>query len=155
MRKNFYLFFLVWKMCETKVPFLCIWISKFFKVRWNNGILIKLFIILQRLIAELNKEQDAFIAAKPSEKGEAVAPWVGAPNEDALRDECLALSTVSNFHFMQFNYQFFFWIVVPFSNYCIVNFHVELLCFLWKNVWKKLKCLLLLPRVEDNYFCTG
>ncbi|XP_051163129.1 synapse-associated protein of 47 kDa isoform X2 [Leptopilina boulardi] len=46
-----------------------------------------------RLIAELNKEQDAFIAAKPSEKGEAVAPWVGAPNEDALRDECLALST--------------------------------------------------------------
>lgn len=50
----------------------------------------------QRLIAELNKEQDAFIAGKPGEKGEAVAPWVGAPNEDALREECLALSTVSN-----------------------------------------------------------
>lgn len=51
----------------------------------------------QRLIAELNKEQEAFIAGKSSEKGEAVAPWIGAPNEDALREECLALSTVSNF----------------------------------------------------------
>lgn len=49
----------------------------------------------QRLIAELNKEQDAFIAGKTNEKGEAVAPWIGAPNEDALREECLALSTVS------------------------------------------------------------
>ncbi|KAK0167864.1 hypothetical protein PV327_001719 [Microctonus hyperodae] len=47
----------------------------------------------KRLIAELNKEQEAFIAGKPTEKGEAVAPWVGAPNEDALREECLALST--------------------------------------------------------------
>ncbi|XP_043281514.1 synapse-associated protein of 47 kDa isoform X4 [Venturia canescens] len=47
----------------------------------------------QRIIAELNKEQEAFIAGKQNEKGEAVAPWVGAPNEDALREECLALST--------------------------------------------------------------
>ncbi|OXU28204.1 hypothetical protein TSAR_008337, partial [Trichomalopsis sarcophagae] len=46
-----------------------------------------------RLIADLNKEQEAFIAGKPGEKGEAVAPWIGAPNEDALREECLALST--------------------------------------------------------------
>ncbi|XP_014296075.1 synapse-associated protein of 47 kDa isoform X4 [Microplitis demolitor] len=46
-----------------------------------------------RMIAELNKEQDAFIAGKNNEKGEAVAPWVGAPNEDVLREECLALST--------------------------------------------------------------
>lgn len=47
-----------------------------------------------RLIAELNKEQEAFIASKQTgEKVEAVAPWVGAPNEDALREECLSLST--------------------------------------------------------------
>ncbi|XP_032454515.1 synapse-associated protein of 47 kDa isoform X8 [Nasonia vitripennis] len=46
-----------------------------------------------RLIADLNKEQEAFIAGKSGEKGEAVAPWIGAPNEDALREECLALST--------------------------------------------------------------
>lgn len=56
----------------------------------------RLLILLQKLIAELNKEQEAFIAGKPTEKGEAVAPWVGAPNEDALREECLSLSTVSN-----------------------------------------------------------
>ncbi|CAD1479250.1 unnamed protein product [Heterotrigona itama] len=47
---------------------------------------------LQRLVAELNKEQEAFIASKSTEKGEAVAPWVGAPNEDVLREECLSLS---------------------------------------------------------------
>ncbi|KAG5333065.1 SAP47 protein, partial [Acromyrmex heyeri] len=51
-------------------------------------------VIYARLIAELNKEQEAFIASKQAgEKGEAVAPWVGAPNEDALREECLSLST--------------------------------------------------------------
>lgn len=53
------------------------------------------------MIAELNKEQDAFIAGKNNEKGEAVAPWIGAPNEDALREECLALSTVSNTIYQQ------------------------------------------------------
>ncbi|XP_015599553.1 synapse-associated protein of 47 kDa isoform X2 [Cephus cinctus] len=47
----------------------------------------------QSLLGEFNKEQEAFIAGKQNEKGEAVAPWVGAPNEDALREECLALST--------------------------------------------------------------
>lgn len=52
--------------------------------------------LFQRLVAELNKEQEAFIANKHTEKGEAVAPWVGAPNEDILREECLSLSTVSN-----------------------------------------------------------
>ncbi|OAD55431.1 Synapse-associated protein of 47 kDa [Eufriesea mexicana] len=53
----------------------------------------------ERLVAELNKEQEAFIANKHTEKGEAVAPWVGAPNEDILREECLSLSTVSNSSF--------------------------------------------------------
>lgn len=47
----------------------------------------------------MNKEQEAFIAGKPGGKGEATAPWVGAPNEDALREECLALSTVSKEYF--------------------------------------------------------
>nr|KAF7416653.1 hypothetical protein H0235_011184 [Vespula pensylvanica] len=49
--------------------------------------------LAERLIAELNKEQEAFIASKQDGKGEAVAPWVGAPNEDVLREECLSLST--------------------------------------------------------------
>lgn len=56
--------------------------------------------LFQRLIAELNKEQEAFIASKQAgEKVEAVPPWVGAPNEDALREECLSLSTVIVFLF--------------------------------------------------------
>lgn len=55
--------------------------------------------VLQRLVAELNREQEAFIANKHTEKGEAVAPWVGAPNEDILREECLSLSMVSNSSF--------------------------------------------------------
>lgn len=57
--------------------------------------------MFQRLIAELNKEQEAFIASKQAgEKVEAVAPWVGAPNEDALREECLSLSTVIIFFYL-------------------------------------------------------
>ncbi|XP_058793929.1 synapse-associated protein of 47 kDa isoform X3 [Phymastichus coffea] len=57
------------------------------------GAKIKKTVEENRLIAELNKEQEAFIAGKGGEKGEAVPPWVGAPDEDALREECLALST--------------------------------------------------------------
>ena len=54
-----------------------------------------IFCNLQRLISDLNKEQEAFIAGNKTEKGEAVPPWVGSPNEEALKEECLALSTVS------------------------------------------------------------
>lgn len=61
-----------------------------------SACLIEELIVLQRLVAELNKEQEALIASKHTEKGEAVAPWVGAPNEDVLREECLSLTTVSN-----------------------------------------------------------
>lgn len=82
---NFYFF--------SKIPILYYWHRFYFKKMWN-------FAKFQRLIAELNKEQEAFIASKQTgEKGEAVAPWVGAPNEDALREECLSLSTVSDFRF--------------------------------------------------------
>ncbi|XP_054000430.1 synapse-associated protein 1 isoform X2 [Hylaeus anthracinus] len=57
------------------------------------GVKIKKTVEENRLVAELNKEQEAFIANRHTEKGEAVAPWVGAPNEDVLREECLSLST--------------------------------------------------------------
>ncbi|XP_049885678.1 synapse-associated protein of 47 kDa isoform X2 [Pectinophora gossypiella] len=46
------------------------------------------------ILGEFNREQDAFI--KGQEKGggaAAVAPWIGAPNEAALKEECLSLST--------------------------------------------------------------
>jgi len=67
---------------------------------------MKINSLFQRLIAELNKEQEAFIASKQTgEKGEAVAPWVGAPNEDALREECLSLSTVIMFFILFLSYE--------------------------------------------------
>lgn len=46
------------------------------------------------ILGEFNREQDAFI--KGQEKagaGSAIAPWIGAPNEAALKEECLSLST--------------------------------------------------------------
>ncbi|XP_063995043.1 synapse-associated protein of 47 kDa isoform X1 [Diachasmimorpha longicaudata] len=68
-------------------------VNKAGKTVVEASVKIKKSVEENKLIAELNKEQEAFIAGKTNEKGEAVAPWVGAPNEDALREECLALST--------------------------------------------------------------
>ncbi|XP_076237637.1 synapse-associated protein 47kD isoform X2 [Calliopsis andreniformis] len=68
-------------------------VNKAGKTVVEAGVKIKKTVEENRLVAELNKEQEAFIANKHTEKGEAVAPWVGAPNEDVLREECLSLST--------------------------------------------------------------
>ncbi|XP_043252791.1 synapse-associated protein of 47 kDa isoform X2 [Colletes gigas] len=68
-------------------------VNKASKTVVEAGAKIKKTVEENRLVAELNKEQDNFIASKHTEKGEAVAPWVGAPNEDLLREECLSLST--------------------------------------------------------------
>ena len=54
--------------------------------------------LVQPLLAEFNKEQEAFIRAKGGKPGQAVAPWVGYPQEEALKEEILALSTVSHMH---------------------------------------------------------
>ncbi|KAK4319451.1 hypothetical protein Pmani_009616 [Petrolisthes manimaculis] len=45
------------------------------------------------LLSEFNKEQEAFIKARGGKGGEALAPWVGYPDEDSLKEEILALST--------------------------------------------------------------
>ncbi|XP_034836081.1 synapse-associated protein of 47 kDa isoform X2 [Maniola hyperantus] len=45
------------------------------------------------ILGEFNREQDAFIKGQAGGGGAAVAPWVGAPNEAALKEECLSLST--------------------------------------------------------------
>ncbi|XP_035720258.1 synapse-associated protein of 47 kDa-like isoform X5 [Vespa mandarinia] len=68
-------------------------VNKAGKTVVEASVKIKKTVEENRLIAELNKEQEAFIASKQNGKGEAVAPWVGAPNEDVLREECLSLST--------------------------------------------------------------
>ncbi|XP_054270717.1 synapse-associated protein of 47 kDa-like isoform X4 [Macrosteles quadrilineatus] len=45
------------------------------------------------LLGEFNKEQEAFIKEKQGKGGEtAVPPWVGYPNQESLKEECLALS---------------------------------------------------------------
>lgn len=51
--------------------------------------------LLQTLLSEFNKEQEAFIKAKGGKGGEALPPWVGYPDEEGLKEEILALSTVS------------------------------------------------------------
>lgn len=51
--------------------------------------------LLQNLLGDFNKEQEAFIKDKNSKGSEAaVPPWVGCPNEESLKEECLSLSTV-------------------------------------------------------------
>ncbi|CAH0731292.1 unnamed protein product, partial [Brenthis ino] len=45
------------------------------------------------ILGEFNREQDAFIKGQDKGNGAAVPPWVGAPNEAALKEECLSLST--------------------------------------------------------------
>lgn len=55
------------------------------------------FSYLQSILGEFNREQDAFIKGQERGGGAATAPWLGAPNEAALKEECLSLSTVSSF----------------------------------------------------------
>lgn len=45
------------------------------------------------ILGEFNREQDAFIKGQDKGNGATAPPWVGAPNEAALKEECLSLST--------------------------------------------------------------
>ncbi|XP_045517169.1 synapse-associated protein of 47 kDa isoform X4 [Pieris brassicae] len=45
------------------------------------------------ILGEFNREQDAFIKGQEKEGGAATAPWVGAPNDASLKEECMSLST--------------------------------------------------------------
>ena len=45
------------------------------------------------MLTEFNKENEAFINSKKS-PSEAVAPWVGYADEETLKEQILALSTV-------------------------------------------------------------
>ncbi|XP_072933086.1 synapse-associated protein of 47 kDa isoform X2 [Epargyreus clarus] len=57
------------------------------------GAKIKKTVEENSLLGELNREQDAFIKGQGGPGAAAVPPWVGAPNEAALKEECLSLST--------------------------------------------------------------
>lgn len=58
------------------------------------GAKIKKTVEENNLLGDFNKEQEAFIKDKNSKGAEAaVPPWVGCPNEESLKEECLSLST--------------------------------------------------------------
>lgn len=55
-----------------------------------------LYICPQSILGEFNREQSEFIKGQEGRGGSAaVAPWIGAHNEAALKEECLSLSVVS------------------------------------------------------------
>ncbi|XP_019880360.1 synapse-associated protein of 47 kDa isoform X3 [Aethina tumida] len=45
------------------------------------------------ILGEFNKEQEAFMKGQANNSATAVPPWSGCSNEEALKDECLSLST--------------------------------------------------------------
>lgn len=53
------------------------------------------YIIVQGILGELNKEHESFLKDKKDGEVAAVPPWIGHPNEEAVKAECLTLSTVS------------------------------------------------------------
>ena len=46
------------------------------------------------MLTEFNKEQEAFIKGKHKGSEGVLAPWIGYPDEEALKAEILSLSTV-------------------------------------------------------------
>ncbi|EFA11027.1 synapse-associated protein of 47 kDa isoform X2 [Tribolium castaneum] len=45
------------------------------------------------ILGEFNKEQEAFMKGQGGNTATALPPWVGCSNEEALKEECLSLST--------------------------------------------------------------
>ncbi|XP_044765643.1 synapse-associated protein of 47 kDa [Coccinella septempunctata] len=45
------------------------------------------------ILGEFNKEQEAFMKSQVGNSATALPPWAGCQNEEALKEECLSLST--------------------------------------------------------------
>ncbi|XP_063928393.1 synapse-associated protein of 47 kDa isoform X3 [Zophobas morio] len=45
------------------------------------------------ILGEFNKEQEAFLKGQAGNTATALPPWAGCSNEEALKEECLSLST--------------------------------------------------------------
>lgn len=70
------------------------------KIMWEFRIIMKvanfnIFFPFQNILSEFQKEHESFLRGRGS-KSEAVAPWVGHPKEEALKEEILSLSTVGH-----------------------------------------------------------
>lgn len=48
---------------------------------------------MQSILGEFNKEQESFLKSQAGNASTALPPWVGCPNEEALKEECLSMST--------------------------------------------------------------
>ncbi|KAL1139135.1 hypothetical protein AAG570_009195 [Ranatra chinensis] len=70
-------------------------VNKAGKTVSEAGAKIKKTVEENSLLGEFNKEHEAFLKEKQANKGDgaAVPPWVGHANEEALKEECLSLST--------------------------------------------------------------
>lgn len=49
--------------------------------------------VINNILGEFSKEQEAFVKNKANASSTAVPPWVGCANEENLKEECLSLST--------------------------------------------------------------
>ncbi len=47
----------------------------------------------QNILGEFQREHDSFLKSKGG-KAEAIAPWIGHPKEEALKEEIISLSSV-------------------------------------------------------------
>ncbi|XP_065202347.1 synapse-associated protein of 47 kDa isoform X1 [Planococcus citri] len=69
-------------------------VNKAGKTVTEAGAKIKKTVEENSILGEFNKEQEAFIKDKEAKgNGTAVPPWSGCPNEAALKEQCLSLST--------------------------------------------------------------
>ncbi|CAG9759590.1 unnamed protein product [Ceutorhynchus assimilis] len=49
--------------------------------------------VINNILGEFNKEQEAFMKGKVNSSSTALPPWAGCANEESLKEECLSLST--------------------------------------------------------------
>lgn len=54
----------------------------------------KIKFVLQSILGEFSKEQEAFIKGQQGGADAAVAPWIGHQNEEKVKEEILGLSSV-------------------------------------------------------------
>ncbi|XP_066248281.1 synapse-associated protein of 47 kDa isoform X3 [Euwallacea similis] len=48
--------------------------------------------VINNILGEFNKEQEAFVKGKANSSSTALPPWAGCANEESLKEECLSLS---------------------------------------------------------------
>lgn len=60
----------------------------------------KIKFLLQSILGEFSKEQEAFIKGQQGSADAAVAPWIGHQNEEKVKEEILGLSSVCSLKLM-------------------------------------------------------